>query len=510
MKEDDGLKKIYESYNKLTYIDQYSGSILQLVIIMLILFLIVSYCQVMINVKPIQDNWPQERCKLKIMPFAGLINAPEGTSSNDYTSQNFSYCIQNILSTFAGYATEPITFATNMLQNLINEIKKSINSARAMFDKVRTEFQKVTGEIMGRIMNMMIPIQTMIIAMKDFFSKMQGTMAAGLYTVLGSFYTLQSLFGAIAEFIIIILVALAAIIIVLWVIPVTWGAAASMTAVFLSIAIPMSIILAFMIEYLKVKPSIGLPTVKCFDENTKIKVIENSNVIEKSIENIELGDVLYPNNRVTAKMKLLTHGSEMYNLKGIIVSDSHLVKHKDKWILVSHHPDAIKIASYNKKYLYCLNTTNKTIVINDYEFTDWDEITDLSELFCELNNGITSSSYNTVNYTNNKCKNIKDVCPGDILEDNNIVYGVVEIESHNIPLFEYNINNRLISGSNNLCSPHIDKKLLDNLDKTKIKINNNKLYHLLTSSGLFRINNFTVYDYNYWIDNYMSFKKYNL
>jgi HAD superfamily hydrolase (TIGR01509 family) len=53
----------------------------------------------------------------------------------------------------------------------------------------------------------------------------------------------------------------------------------------------------------------------------------------------------------------------MYNLDDIIVSDSHVVKYKNNWIRVSEHPDSIKYCFYDKPYLYCLNTQNKTIDI---------------------------------------------------------------------------------------------------------------------------------------------------
>jgi hypothetical protein len=45
------------------------------------------------------------------------------------------------------------------------------------------------------------------IALMDTFQKIQGTMTAGLYTMLGSYYTLQALMGAIIELIIKILVS---------------------------------------------------------------------------------------------------------------------------------------------------------------------------------------------------------------------------------------------------------------------------------------------------------------
>ena len=53
--------------------------------------------------------------------------------------------------------------------------------------------------------NMMIPLQQIIIGMRDMLSKIQGTLTASLFTLLGSYYTLRSLMGAIAQLIITIL-----------------------------------------------------------------------------------------------------------------------------------------------------------------------------------------------------------------------------------------------------------------------------------------------------------------
>ena len=51
----------------------------------------------------------------------------------------------------------------------------------------------------------MIPIQKMFITLMDVMQKIQGVMTGGLYTMLGSYYTLQALMGAILEMIIKIL-----------------------------------------------------------------------------------------------------------------------------------------------------------------------------------------------------------------------------------------------------------------------------------------------------------------
>ena len=269
---DNDIKNIIHMYDKLTYFDQYGASFILFIIITIIVILLVSYFYTMINIQPIINDWSNQRCKPTIIPFAGLITRPEGVSANDYTYQNFNYCTQNILSNITGFSVQPLSYITNVLQSIANIIKKSIQQVRAMFDKVRTSMQSVSQEIMGRLMNIMIPLQEIIISFRDLVGKIQGTMTAGLFTLLGSYYTLKALMGAIAQFIISILIALAVMIAAFWSVPFTWGAAIANTAIFIAISIPMAIILAFMINVLKVKNSLKIPKVKCFDKNTLIEM----------------------------------------------------------------------------------------------------------------------------------------------------------------------------------------------------------------------------------------------
>jgi hypothetical protein len=369
MDNPNGLENIKQMYEKLTYFDQYGASVIMLIIITILLICVISYSYAMINAQPIIDDWPNQRCKPQYLPIAGFITHPEGVSATEYTAQNFTYCTQNILSNITGTAVQPLTFVTKSIQGLVENIKDSLNSIRAMFDKVRTFFQSIAQEIMGRIMNIMIPLQEIIISTKDLIGKIQGTMTGGLFTLLGSYYTLKSMLGAIAQFIVTILVALSVIIAVLWAVPFTWGAAAVQTGIFLAISIPMTIILAFMSDKMQIK-GYKIPKIKCFDKNTQIVMNDGSN---KTIENIIVGDILLDNNIVTGKMVLETEGSIMYNLDDIIVSNSHIVKYLNKWIPVSEHPNANR-CEYIEPYLYCLNTSSKTININNHIFSDWDEI----------------------------------------------------------------------------------------------------------------------------------------
>jgi hypothetical protein len=497
---DNNLNNITKMYDKLTYYDQYGGSLILFIIITIVVIIFVTYFQTMINVQPIIDDWPNQRCKPNIIPIAGLITHPEGMSASEYTFQNFTYCTQNILSASTGVAVQPITFTTQILQYMANVIQNSIQSVRSMFDKVRSSMQAVSEEIMGRLMNIMTPLMQIIISFKDLISKVQGTMTAGLYTLLGSYYTLKSLMGAIAQFIITILVALAIMIAAFWAVPFTWGAAVANTVIFVAIAIPMAIILAFMVNTLKVSTSYKIPKVKCFDKNTMIKM---NNGISKKITEIQPGDILHNNNVVTAKIKVTTEGSTMYYLNNVLVSNSHIVKLNNKWIKVSEHHDAVKCNNYDEKFLYCLNTSQKIIEINDTIFTDWDEIYDDSlntlldkmkldkeSIHKYLDCGFAGSS--KVSLKNKRINNLNKIKINDILENGGKVYGIVEIDGFSlIDQFSYNLGeNKIVEGFSEdfHCS------------KSKLLNKHSRLYHLLTDEGTFKIENCIIKDYNAAID----------
>jgi len=327
--------------------------------------------------------------------------------------------------------------------------------------------------------------------------------------------------GAIAEFIIIILITLAALIVVLWIVPFTWGTAISMTAIFIAISIPMAIILAFMLEVLHVQTNLKIPTLKCFDENTMILMNDGN---KKKISEINPGDILYENNEVTSCIKVETKGSILYELDNIIVSDSHIVNFNNNWIPIFKHPDAKIYNNYSKPFLYCLNTSNKIIKINNHIFSDWDEIfnKDIEKL---KNNKILKIKKNSdihflmesgfnentkIKLKNGSVKNIKEVSIGDILINNELVYGVVMINGKTIKhQYKYDLGeNIIVEGGPNI--NWMENNLKNNyslLHKNKISITNNDiLYHLLTIQKTFYIENIQFYDYNAAIDLFLEKK----
>jgi len=543
--EKPGLNNITKMYEKLTYFDHYGFSFILFIIITIVLIVFIGSCIALQNIQPIKKDWANQRCKPYIIPIAGFINKPPNMSFNDFTSQNFTYCTQNILKGITGFAVEPLTYITNNITKLMNYMKDATNDIRAITNKTRTFFATIIEEIMGRILNVMIPLQQIIIKFKDFTVKLQGTMTAGLFTAFGAYLTLKSLLGAIVKFIVSILIAMVAIIFVFWLFPFTWGTAIAGTATFVAITIPLALILTFMTRALGINtglsiPGLKKPSLKCFDKNTKITMYDGSC---KNISEIVVGEKIAGNNLITSKIVVESYGSVMYKLFGVIVSDSHMVKYNDEWIRVDEHPYANKIEGYGEPYLYCINTENKVVQVNGVVFSDWDEIYDdelekiknvkLKNVLFEMNKTLNYSMDDIivnnldihryldggfekdtkVVLKNGIVKNIKNILIGDVLENGERVYGYVEVDGTNLSeQAVYNLaKNRIVSGGSNLniCDKTMGFTSTLELDKKYKKIKKNdecsdKLYHLLTDVKTFHINGIRFYDYNSCIDLFLE------
>ena len=447
-------------YDNLTYYDLYGTSVFLFFIITIIVILAFLFSRIMLSKEEIASDWKNQRCKPQNIPFAGYISKPTDKTAFEYTNENFQYCIQDILLNITEKSLQPFNFMVNSLTSIFSRIGEAIQKIRELLASIRNNIKKIVQDIMNRTLNILIPLQTMLISLADAFNKSQGILTAGLYTALGTYYTLQALMGAILELIIKMLIALVILIVGLWLVPFTQPMAATMSAVFLSISIPLAIIAIFMKKVLHVGSS-KIPKLRCFDENT-IFTLNNGEKIK--IKNLKLGDKLSDDSSIISLIKVTSKDLKMYNLNGIIVSESHIVKYNNKWIMVKEHPNSIQLEKYEEPYLYCINTDRKVFELNEILYTDWDEVYD--ETLIKYNKlkikqtGFKKSS--KIKMNNGIEKNISDISIGDILFGENIVYGIVELQD-------------------------LEKK--------------NKLFNLLISGKYFIVDNFLENDYNYIVSN---------
>jgi len=478
-------------YDGLTFFDIYSGSFFVVLIWTLFDVYVYALCRILLVRQDIADDWINQRCNPKYMPFAGYINKPPDKTVSEYTLENFNYCVQNTTVNTTGIMVSPINNLLNAISSTYKNIGLSLQNMRGVLMNTRDNIANIAETIFEQIMNVVIEFTKILVALIDSINKTQGSLTAGLYTMFGSYNTLVSLAGIITTLILKMLATLAIVVIGLWATPFTFPAASAMTAVFLSISIPLAIIMATFSEMFNIKLG-KIPKLKtCFDEN--VTFIMNDGT-KKNIKNIVPGDYLEKGVKITSTFKVTSKGLNMYNLNGIIVSENHILKYCNKWIPVEEHPDAIRI-EYNKPFLYCLNTTSKEIIVGNMIFTDWDEIygDDLEKVINQIPGNIFAKSEKEkkenihkylekgfkedaiVKMQNNKTKLIKDLCIGDKLSTGGIVYGIVNINT-------------------------LDKCSNTNTDINKCSDNLGIFYHILSTNGKIELDNKVIDDYNYIID----------
>lgn len=365
-------------YDKSSYFDTYGGSVLLCILLVVFLALFHLYQKMMLRAEPIRRNWAANRCNPNVIPFAGNIMNPKNMGKIEFTGKNFSSCVSNILEQITGYFVNPIQTILSPIMLLWKHMLQVLQNIRKMIAYIRTQLAKILKDFFIRLMNIIPPIQRMVIAMKDMFAKIQGVFKSGIYMLVGAFYSMMSFFGLLLTFVIIILIALSVLIIITavaaWFWPLYWAVFASLIVTFLSIQVPLLIMVVFFAMF-GVESPLAVPSApsrnSCFAPATPITILGGASA---SINSIRPGTVLGDGSIVTAIMRLDVGNNRVYNLHGIHVTSDHYVKYNNEWIHVKNHPDAFYDSEYTNPYVYCLNTSNKIITIGDDVFSDWDEL----------------------------------------------------------------------------------------------------------------------------------------
>jgi hypothetical protein len=178
----------------------------------------------------------------------------------------------------------------------------------------------------------------------------------------------------------------------------------------------------------------------CFPGETLIDIKDKGLM---PIKKAKIGDVLLPtNSEVTGTFRFYSKGQPMVKLGSTVVSTNHYVYYLGKPIKAGDHPLAQKIDSWNSdEPLYCLNTNNNKIPVDNLIFLDYDETSEGDEdtmnyIENQVNATNISKVYNFKEYgaafdentsikTINGLKQAKDIQIGDKLVTGSEVVGLI-------------------------------------------------------------------------------------
>lgn len=254
-----------------------------------------------------------------------------GLVGDDVVS-NFTKCTMKGFHDYLGFVMDPIMAEFSVINETVDSIGGAMSSFRSMFSSVRGGMLGVVGSVFGKIHNMMAQTQYIVIRMRTLLARVVGVMYSFVYIFYGGMQTGEAVVNG-----------------------------------------PVGKVMSFL----------------CFDENTKINTFKGL----KSMKDVAIGDRLSDNlSLVTSVYKMDGKGIQMYNLSGILVTGSHKVKYKGKYIRVDKHPQAKK-SSMSSKNLVCLNTTSHKISLKNHEFLDFVESDDCT--FVDFKNTYVQMIYNS-------------------------------------------------------------------------------------------------------------------
>uniref|UniRef100_A0A6C0BT15 Vint domain-containing protein n=1 Tax=viral metagenome TaxID=1070528 RepID=A0A6C0BT15_9ZZZZ len=367
----------------------------------------------------IKNNWGEYRCNPMVMPFA--------SSFGHDTTQNFYDCVQNTQSTFMSYMLTPINHGMDMLADTGLQFEESLQQVRTFLSELRNKIVSIVEFIYGAFVNTVVEFQRLTVSLKDVAYKIVGIIITFLYFVDGSVKALTSL----------------------WKGPV--GGAIRTVGKF---RLPR-------IRFPRLNPF-------CFSKESMIPVrgIDSTDVVYKSPDKIKIGDKI-SNSVVLATILLLNDKvTPMYSLKTnnskVICTETHKVYSGDKLVLISEIEGAVRMENDKSDYVYNFITESGMISIDNYNYCDWNEVSLgesqyilKSNRFFEIYNNIhNEDSLVLMNDLTTKCH--ADIRPGDVLENNNIVYGVVKMIDRKSGTLKY----ILYTGNNYYSKVVLDKELL--------------------------------------------------
>lgn len=512
-------EKINKIYDQNGFLEKYGGSLVMTVIIILVFFVLISYFYVRTKMDTIKQNWPEERCKPSVIPFAGLINAPDDQNASDYTAQNFNDCMNTTLEGVADTAMQPLYYTVDLANQIINVIAEGLDAIRSMFDNLRNSITAFGQEIYARILNIIMPLIFVFVKMIDGFQKVNGVMGTAIFGLMGSYDTMSSLFQSVGDLIILILLIFVALIIVGFALsynPLTVFIGAPMvlvnTILFLLISIPLILIEVYMTGLMPIHFNIpGLPT--CFCGSVKLQKNDGTYI---NIKDLKIGDDLLNDGKITCIMKVSAYKQNLYKYDNIIVSGDHSVFNENEIILVKNDPRFKEICN-EEKYLYCLGTEKHTISIDDVIFTDWFELKEHE--WYHLNKMVNNSNKSNLikdNYLGGFQENtllelldgescpISKIKPNDILRFGERVKGIVKIDAKHLDVYNYELIDFKFQGRNiHICNKNLGVISSKNLNYTSKK-GEKFLYHLITDKQFFHIEGNTILDFNSCIDLYLE------
>jgi hypothetical protein len=368
--------------------------------------------------KYVNDNWVEKRCNPLMFPLAGLSETTDGNTYSEKVTTNFNKCMNTELQGSMSNLLGPFMVAINGIIKIVQQINKSLNTFREALTAIRVMFQAFIGNTMDKLSNSYAVMVYLREKMKHII-KRQVAIIEIIKQFLAAFpfliYSLSR--GPLPRFAVWFGKYLGVLIAVL-VICLLCAFGGFFVQIF---ACPICLL--------------------CFSEDSLVGVGK----YEKQISDIQIGDKLDDDTIVTGKIYIKgdnINGYPMYKVDtNCILTGSHMI-YKNGWKRVKDL--GIKAENMNCN-IVCLITNNNMIPTNKYIFKDYLETQSPNILCRQMDTVKQYLNYKDID-TRPKIDRNRPLCQSGfskevineiINNENNEIYGWIEIDDENVEWYEY-------------------------------------------------------------------------
>ena len=152
------LNEIKKIYNKQTYYQKYGGLIWVALLIIVVFIAMISYFLSKGSTEALKKDWINNRCKPSVMPFAGFINNPGDKTDMEYTQENFSYCIESILSSALKTIIGPMLGEKSMVGGMFSSLSNVFENMGEYLGKILKFIKSLVDKIIHYLQNVLLNI----------------------------------------------------------------------------------------------------------------------------------------------------------------------------------------------------------------------------------------------------------------------------------------------------------------------------------------------------------------
>ena len=412
------IKKLYK---EIRYLDTYGGSVVGAVAIILVVGWAVSYQYIQIHMTYLRQNWNNYKCHPGVMPFAGQIKLTPGMTPFQFTTSNFSYCLNEVLVDVVRRFMEPILNMNKVILKIFDNVLEAFKVVEKVFNRIKDIFESIINYIMSKTVSIYVPMQKLLINLKDSFRKTGSIMGLLTYLIMGMDFMFFSGSKTLIIQIAIALAVGAAAIALAFLLPPLWPIAIAAIVVWIASLVATVLVYEWIKKIrnmtnvnfppkptkpepppvfkavAKVAKKVAKAVVKgvkkaasavvnffrpkprrCFYPDTLVTMEDGST---KKMCDIQIGDILKGGIEVEAVMTIMGDSDNLFYViyseeleDEIMVTGTHKIfsKKQDKYVFVSEHEDAKKSIFWSPQ-LSCLITEDHTIPIGEYTFWDWED-----------------------------------------------------------------------------------------------------------------------------------------